>query len=164
MLDIYTYTLDAMEQGGRVKIDIPSKSLTVNGEALISEGSALYPVGLERVEAVDALSKIEEAYIEYKYSLPASEHSSGKPSPRSRCLFKAMAPEEIPPQYLLRGIVRHEARRRLELIFLLYIVNGSISSKCHPFGDKWYWQSAKDKDLVILRQWLEVPNVKEINI
>lgn len=155
MIDnIYIFTLASIQEGARVRINIHDKSLTVDGQELICQGKPLYPIGLEKMPASKALCRLEKAYEDYKYSLPGFESAGGKASFQSKCLFKALVADKIPDGYILSGVMRREARLSLELLFLVLIVNGSLSTEEPPFADKWFWQSEKDRDLVILKEWI----------
>ena len=155
--DIYNYTINAIAEGIKVRINILKKFLKVDGQDLILEGRPLFPLGLEKLPSSKALVKIEELYEEFKYSLPSNASSRGRGVGRSGGLFKALPIEEIPDEYLFLGNDRKESRQRLELMFLLLTVNGSLTPSCPEFEGKWYWQSEKDRDLVILTEWLSLP-------
>ena len=55
---------------------------------------------------------------------------------------------------MLYGELREVARFKLEAYVLFCIVLGVFVWDEERMG-KWFWQSEEDKDLVILRQWVE---------
>ena len=54
---------------------------------------------------------------------------------------------------MLYGQRRDRAQAELELYLLCQILNG-LKWNPETMG-RWFWQSKQDKDLVILRQWVE---------
>ena len=57
---------------------------------------------------------------------------------------------------MLYGERRDKAQIELELFILSQLLNG-FKWNAEKFG-KWFWQSANDKDLIILRDWVEPIN------
>lgn len=96
-----------------------------------------------RTEPV-TIEELEGLYQIYKNSTPNDRDPS-------RQYFKAKSFEEMAPDELVNGANREEARQNLELTLLQGILNGSVTWPC---PSKWFWQSAKDRDFVILRRWV----------
>ena len=57
-------------------------------------------------------------------------------------------------EQLMCGERREVAQATLEGFILCMILNGELVWDEDIMG-KWFWQSVEDKDLVILRQWVE---------
>ena len=85
----------------------------------------------------------------FKYSCP-SERSDSK----RKGYFKALAFDEITDEQMICGANRETAQAALEGYIMCAILMHHLK-----WGDlteeKWFWQSPNDKDLVILRQWIE---------
>ena len=62
---------------------------------------------------------------------------------------------------MLYGERRDSAQIRLELYILCQILGG-LTWNPEKMG-KWFWQSEMDKDLVILKNWIEPDNNKSLN-
>lgn len=84
---------------------------------------------------------IEELYGVYKHSIP-SEKTMGR-VPR----FKALPEGELSDDDMLYGVPREEAERQLEKAMRGFRMPEDAGS--------WFWQSKKDRDLVVLRSWTE---------
>jgi len=150
MKNIFKETCELVEQGARFKIDFTSRTLKVNDNIIIEngwrdEGEA----GIDDFQGVPVLQNIEDLYHEYKHSVP-TERSESK---RFR-YFKALKEHELSDEDMLYGISRDLAQVKLELYFLLCVIEGKLVWNEGTMG-KWFWQSSDDKDLVILRSWVD---------
>ena len=87
---------------------------------------------------------INELYEQYKYSLP-SERDGGNH------YFKALTASLSTDEQLIYGMPRLEARVRLEAYVMLSTLAGLIKWEN---DNHWFWQSDKDKDFIILKQWM----------
>ena len=134
----------------------------------VSEGSKFYVNFKERTVRVDKkvynISDIEykksdsseeetmevfwALYEAYKHSVPSERSDSHQKS-----YFKALPYEKLSDDDILYGVPREFARCILETTFLINVSEGKI--KWHDEWGSWFWQSADDKDLVILREWVE---------
>ncbi len=139
---IFRVAMQSTRTGKRVVVNIPNRTVKIDGVKVIDRGDYSGNLGLRKVSPEVAFRHIEEAYEQYKYSSP---QSGGR---RNRCLFKALKEDELNGTQILE--CNEEARTRLEMTVLIYAMNGSLVI---PEG-MWYWQSKKDKDLVILKEWL----------
>ena len=92
---------------------------------------------------------IRQFYKNYKYSLP-SERSDSK----RKKYFKALPIEKIPDNELLIAGRRETAQAVLEGFILCAIVTNQFKWDEEIMG-KWFYQSKKAPDLVILRSWIE---------
>lgn len=84
--------------------------------------------------------------------MPMSEQ--GKRKKNNRSLFKAAGDENLSNESLMCGGYRNIAQCRLELTVLIFILNKSLNPNDDIFKGKWFWQSDKDKELVILKKWI----------
>ena len=70
---------------------------------------------------------------------------------------------QIPPEHLLNdedmlyGRSREYTQIALELYVLGVILNGSLKWDDFAKG-LWFWQSPENKDLILLREWIEPQN------
>lgn len=151
-MNIYKHTIEAAEEELKVRIDIIGRTLIVDGNIIIDNGSYSGELGLPVLETSVALEMIEEAYMRYKSSMP-NEESNAKHANR-RCLFKALPSQKLSDEDLAFSEYRSIARIRLELIVLIMILNKSIDWNSEQLAGKWFWQSKKEKDLVLLKEWI----------
>lgn len=125
-------------------INLQKKTCRLNGKL----------VDLSRLELPDVempvMAWIEILYKYYKRSIPSERSESHR-----RCYFKAKAESEISDEDMMYGEPREPMRCRLELFVLLSIYHGKLT--WHDEWGSWFWQSPSDKDLIILREWVE-PN------
>ena len=126
--------------------------MVVNGKKVIDNGKYEGELGMPQLTLESALEQIEYLYDQYKHSVP-SERSERK----HRQYFKALNEEDLDDDDMRYGLLRDETQVSLELSVLCFILNGSFVWDEQNMG-KWFWQSSKDKDLVILRQWVENNN------
>lgn len=148
MNDIYQEAVQAVEQGARFSVDFLSRSLKLNGKQIILNGKYEGSLGVEPCTEAEFLSRVEELYRIYKHSVP-SERSESK----VRQYFRALPEKELSDEAMLYGERRDTAQIELELFLLCQILNG-FTWNSETMG-RWFWQSKNDKDLVILRAWVE---------
>lgn len=153
MNDIYQEAIQAVEDGANFKVDFPSRSLTLNGKYLIEDGKYEGELGVALCSKDEFFTNLEERYYCYKHSVP-SERSQSK----VRLYFTALPEKSLCDDAMLFGERRDKAQIELELYLLCQILGGLIWNT-ETMG-KWFWQSQKDKDLVILKSWVE-PNNKQ---
>lgn len=150
---IYDSTVEKVRKGATFRVHLESRTLIINGKKVIDNGKYEGELGIPKLPLVEVLEQIEYLYGQYKNSVP-SERSERK---RKR-YFKALDEEELDDDDMRYGIFRDEAQVCLELTVLCFILNGSFVWDEQKMG-KWFWQSVKDKDLVILRQWVGNNNI-----
>lgn len=151
MKTIYSEAIAAVEDGARFKVDFEHRNLKINGKYVIKNGEYNGELGIDPFENMTTiLSEIERLYEEYKYSIP-SERSQSK----GRVYFRALKESEIDDEDMMYGEHRDVAQVRLELYILCCIINDTFQWNELPAYCSYYWQSKKDKDLVILRNWVE---------
>ena len=152
--NIYQTVLDRIINGARFRIDFKSRTLVVNRKRIINNG--VYDGNLMIEKAADIqsfLKEVERLYAWYKHSVP-SERSVGK----QHLYFKALPESELTDEDMLYGQGREVQQFRLEMYILCQLIYGLVWDE-RQMG-KWFWQSKKDKDLVILRDWLENSQLK----
>lgn len=150
MDNIYKYTMDAAEEERKVRIEIIGRTLTVDNNVIIDKGIYRGELGLPVVATKVALEMIEDAYIKYKSSMPNEETNI---TCRSN-LFKALPSQKLSDEDLISSEYRSIARIRLELTVLIMILNKSIDWDSEQLAGKWFWQSSKEKNLVLLKEWI----------
>ena len=150
MDNIYKYTMDAAEEERKVRIDIIGRTLTVDNNVIIDKGIYRGELGLPVVATKVAWEMIEDAYIKYKSSMPNEETNITCRS----SLFKALPSQKLSDEDLISSEYRSIARIRLELTVLIMILNKSIDWDSEQLAGKWFWQSSKEKNLVLLKEWI----------
>ena len=148
MDNIYQESVQAARDGAKFKIDFPSRSLKLNGKYIIQNGKYEGELGVSECNEDEFLANVEELYHRYKHSVP-SERSESK----SRRYFMALPERNLSDDAMLCGERRDKAQIELELYILCQIING-LKWDPETMG-RWFWQSQVDKDLVILRSWVE---------
>ncbi len=143
---IYEKAVEAVQNGSRFKVDLVNRSLTIDRKYLIKNGE--YEGDLVNFDGY-SIKTLEYLYAAYKHSRP-SERSDSK----RRVYFKALRMDELDDDDMLFGIDREEAQLELELYLLCWVISGLFVWDEETMG-KWFWQSQRDKDLVILRSWVE---------
>lgn len=109
-------------------------------ETLVRSLTATAPQGAPDGDVLPVCSEtVELLYDTYKHSIP-SEKTMGR-VPR----FKALDESELSDDDMLYGVPREEAERALEKAMRGFRMPEDAGS--------WFWQSKKDRDLVVLRSW-----------
>ena len=148
MNDIYQETVCAVEAGARIKVDFQTRSLKVDGKCVIRNGSYEGDLGVPNCGEEEFFSKVEELYRRFKHSIPSERSESA-----SCRYFTALPESELSDEDMLYGCRRDKAQIELELYILCQIING-LKWNSETMGS-WFWQGKTDKDLVILKQWVE---------
>lgn len=154
-LPIYVELVERVDRGETFNIDFETKSMKVGKEYLIKNGeydTSREVFDMAHREIYDlyvALHMLRKLYEHYKYSLP-SERSDSK----RRKYFKALPIEKIPDDKLLIAERRETAQARLEGFILCAVITNQFKWDENIMG-KWFYQSEKDPDLVLLRSWVE---------
>lgn len=151
---IYKTVLDSITNGARFRIDFKSRTLVVNRKRIINNGVYDGNLGIEKTADIQSfLKEVERLYGWYKHSVP-SERSAGK----QHLYFKALPESELTDEDMLYGQGREINQFKLEMYILCQLIHGFVWDE-RKMG-KWFWQSKQDKDLVILRDWLENSQLK----
>lgn len=151
MENIYQRAVRAVSEGAKFAVNFQKRSCRINGQYLINNGQYDGELGVEQCGLEQCLSQIETLYARYKHSVP-SERSESK----SKRYFKSLPEGEIEDDAMLYGERRDIAQIELELYVLCQILNG-FTWNAETMGT-WFWQSKNDKDLIILRNWIEPTN------
>lgn len=146
--NIYQNAIQAVEDGTKFKIDFQSRSLKVNDKFIIQNGRYEGELGVQGCSEDEFFTNVENLYSHYKHSVP-SERSESK----SRRYFIALSEKSLKDEDMLFGEHRDKSQIALELYVLCQIING-FKWNAGTMGN-WFWQSKVDKDLVILRNWIE---------
>lgn len=151
MNNIYQESVRAVEVGARFKVDFQTRSLKVNGKYVIRDGTYEGNLGMPDCSEEEFFSNVEELYRRYKHSIPSERSES-----TSRRYFMALLEKDLSDEDMLYGQRRDKAQIELELFILCQLLNG-FRWNTEKFG-RWFWQSKEDKELVLLRQWVEPNN------
>ena len=141
----YDEIIKAVEDGAKFTINFQKRTCRVNGK-LIDLSDCNFPPLRDEV----IIKQIEELYDNYKHSVPSERSESHR-----RHYFKALPEKELSDEDMMYGERREVARCKLELYVVLCLFEGQLT--WHDEWGTWFWQSDKDKDLIILRDWIE-PN------
>lgn len=138
MVLTYNEYIDAVENGNKFKINLLEK------KAYLKKRNGKHWKQIQIQDLVDPVSWeiVEELYSIYKRSVPANVKLNGN-SP----YFKAVPLDELNESDIACGEQRNIAQAMLEL----YILVADLEME----EGKWFWQSKKDKDLVVLRNWIK---------
>ena len=147
MNTIYEQALAKVENGSRFRVNFQNRSLKIDGKYVIKDGKYDGELGVELTDS--PLEQITQLYTRYQHSLP-SERSENK----RKCYFKSL-PEHLLD--MLYGRSREYTQIALELYVLGVILNGSLKWDDFAKG-LWFWQSPENKDLILLREWIEPQN------
>lgn len=148
MNNIYQNAIQAVENGSNFKVDFQSRSLKIDGKYVIENSKYEGDLGVTPCNEDEVLENVEELYCSYKHSIP-SERSESK----SHQYFTALPERCLSDEVMLYGERRDKAQIKLELYLLCQIIQG-LKWNPEKMG-KWFWQSKVDKDLVILKNWIE---------
>ena len=151
MGNIYQSVIQAVENGAKFQVNFQDRSLKIDGKYIIENGVYEGELGVAEADERECLSEIEMLYQRYKHSVP-SECSESK----SRKYFKALSELDLSDDDMMFGERRDKAQIELELYFLCQIILG-FKWNAKTMGN-WFWQSRFDKDLVILKDWVEPAN------
>lgn len=151
MSNIYQKVVQSVKNGAKFKVDFQSRSLKLDGKSIIQDGKYEGELGVPYCSEDDFFVNVEELYRIYKHSVP-SERSESK----SQRYFMALPEKCLSDDAMLYGEHRDKAQIELELYVLCRILGGF---KWNPEKmGRWFWQSRDDKDLVILKNWIEPDN------
>ena len=151
-MTIYEELIKRVSDGETFYVNFKNQSLKIGKKFLVTDGfydddRTLYTTS--EIEMSDVLAYIETLYENYKYSLP-SERSDNK----RRQYFNALPMDKLTDKQMITAERREVARARLEGFILCMIVDGFFVWDENEMG-KWFYQSSRDPDLVILRSLVE---------
>nr|DAV55035.1 MAG TPA: hypothetical protein [Caudoviricetes sp.] len=134
-----------VRDGAKFTINFQKRTCRVNGKVVNIEVR-----NNPKVTTEDVLETIEFLYEYYKRSVPSERSESHR-----RYYFKALPEKDLTDEDMMYGDNREVERFKLEFFVLGSIISGKLIWK-EEWGS-WFWQSPSDKDLIILRDWIE-PN------
>ena len=152
-MTLFSTVMSGVERGKKVKVNLKQKSLALNRQMLIENGENLTDMELIdendlimlNVQNLKGFDALEELYQRYKHSVPSEKSLCNKPD------FKALSYEELSDEDMIYGIPRNVAQVMLETYILVMSMKGKLIWE----NDKhWFWQSEKDKDFVLLREYI----------
>ena len=123
--------ISRIEHGQPFRVSFENRTATLNG-------SVLKHIEFELPDNVE--EKLFEYFENYKHSVPGTKADSK--------YFFALDESHLSTKQLAENESRYVARARLEIYVLGLIINNKLD-----FGDKWYWQSAKDTKLTLFKKW-----------
>lgn len=150
MNTIYEQALAKVENGSRFRVNFQNRSLKIDGKYVIKDGKYDGELGVELTDS--PLEQITQLYTRYQHSLP-SERSENK----RKCYFKSLPEHLLNDEDMLYGRSREYTQIALELYVLGVILNGLLKWDDFAKG-LWFWQSPENKDLILLREWIEPQN------
>lgn len=124
-----------------ITVDLYEKDMIKNKTYLIKNGVPQnnYAISTKPVTFDD----LYEMYQNFKNSIPNNKKYRYE-------YFKAKSPDMLTIQDIQKGVNRQKAKEILETAILTGILNKSL---VWPDPNKWFWQSEKDKDFILLRDW-----------
>ena len=151
-MNVFHELMNRVDSGETFRVDFEKRNLKVGKQFLIKSGELCGDMQLDFGWSEDKiLPIIEELYDSYKHSLP-SERSDKK----RKKYFKALPIDKLTDSQLMMACRREGAQARLEGFILCAILSGKF--KWAEDMGKWFWQSKRDPDLVIMRSWVENNN------
>ena len=142
-MELYDEIINSVSSGSVFNVDLKKKVLQLD-----KNNVPLDNINVNISSSEDMLSTIHKLFERYKYSVP-SERSEGK----RRRYFKALKLSEVEYDDFMFGEGRDTAQIKLEL----YVLLSSIYHKDfweEIFKEQFFYQSDKDKDLIILKDWV----------
>ena len=142
-MELYDEIINSVSSGSVFNVDLKKKVLQLDKNNI-----PLDNINVNISSPEDMLSTIHKLFERYKHSVP-SERSEGK----RRRYFKALKLSEIDYDDFMFGEGRDTAQIKLEL----YVLLSSIYYKNfweEIFKKHFFYQSDKDKDLIILKDWV----------
>lgn len=151
MQKIFEQTIEAVKKGGRFSIDLQGKNLRVNSKYIIRDGKL--PEGAKPLKFEgDPVQHLIQLHDRYVHSVPSQRSNSA-----SRLYFRALPEHELSMEDMMFGEPREEARCRLELTLLLFILSGTVTWETFSKGDErmWFWQSSRNTQpaMVVIKQY-----------
>ena len=153
-MTIYEELIKRVAEGEPFYINFKNRALKIGKEFIVADG--VYDAARKLINDAQydmnmncLLDCIDVLYHYYKYSLPSERSDS-----RRRQYFKALSADKLTDKQMAIGGNREIARAQLEGFILCMIVNETFTWNETEMG-KWFYQSKRDPDLVILRNWIE---------
>ena len=136
---------DYQNKGNTVRFVFASANALSNGENLAT---------IKFSSSGDKVTLSDFSVSEYRLYDVNSSLIANEKSVSPAISFKALSDKDLEDEDMLFGVGRDIAQVELELYILCQIILG-IGWDANKMG-KWFWQSNKDRDLVILKNWVTV--------
>lgn len=158
-MSIYMDLIEAVKNGKKFKVDLIHKSLWINKKQIIEkrvvlneatkliepQDSAMFTPERELLFNEYPWTWVERLYTMYKRSAP-SENSN------NRSYFQALPLDELTDVDLAYNPDRNFMQAVLEGYVLLASLQGWLRWE---FDNNWFWQCPSDKNLVVMKNWIE---------
>ena len=148
----YEEIIKAVEDGAKFTVNFQKRTCRVNGKVVMSEENK--PKDIPYLTHDVIVPAIEQRYEAYKHSVPSERSESHR-----HHYFKALPEKSLSDEDMMYGERREVARCKLELYILVQLLRGNLTWES-KWGT-WFWCSEHDKDLIILRDWIEPNGRKE---
>lgn len=143
---------EKVRHGAKFTINLQKRTLRLNGKLVEIDDPEVFCNGL--IDGPLTFTRcLESLYLDYRRSVPSERSDS-----RRRNYFRALREKDLTSSDMMFGLPRETARFYIEAFVLCALLCGL---KWDTGWGTWFWQSTKDKDLVLLREWFE-PNGKEV--
>lgn len=145
-MNIYKELVERVTNGNKFKVDFKEKTLIVGKNRIIDKG--IYDTKRTLIDTIEdePLEIINELYHNYKFSLPTEKSES-----KRKKYFKSLPFDKLTDEQLVTGENRDLAQAKLEGFILLTILSNQFVWS-ENMGN-WFYQSPKDKDLILLKEW-----------
>lgn len=145
-MTIYEQLIKATEQGKSVFINLNTKSARINGNEIVKNGvySGDYGITLNKPKEM-----VEFLFENYFYSYPSTRASKRK------SYFIAQEFEKLSIKQLATSEDRVLVQVKLEAYVLGLILCGCSFDVFDSNENHWFWQSPKNKKLIIQRKWFK---------
>lgn len=152
MEKLYPEVIERIADGARFTVNLPRRSLKLNGKYIIKDGVYEGDFGIDFTEPIQ---KIEHLYERYRHSIPSERNDK-----RRRHYFQALPESKLEDDDMLYGTPREVAAAELEVFLLLAIMSGALTWESFTTIDKkatWFWKSPTNPSLIVFKNWLETP-------
>lgn len=144
----YDEIINAVENGAKFTINFQKRTCRMNGKIVMSEEDK--PKDTPYLTHAVVLFAIEQRLWHTNILCRLSVLN-----PIAATTFKALPEKELSDEDMMYGERREVARCKLELYILIQLLRGNLAWE-NRWG-RWFWKSENDRDLIILRDWVE-PN------
>ena len=151
---MYSELFKKIESGIRWSINLEKRNLKVGNKKYISNGVLSDGIVIPNtgMSLNDILCQIKALYQSYKTSMPSTRSEK-----HTRPYFKALSMNDTDTNGIFDFVIganRELARFKLEGFILQTIITEEFKWDECEMG-KWFWRDQDDKDLVILREWID---------
>lgn len=143
-MDIYKI-FDRVQDGTKFTINLQKRTLRLDGKLVEIDNPTEYVQ--EDVSGMFLLD-LRELYDAYKHSVPSERSDSHR-----RTYFRALREKDLSDRDMMYGRPRELARFALEV----FVLCGLLSKKLWWLDNwgTWFYQDEFEKDLILLREWIE---------